>query len=190
MQLDSSRCMGAQRVYLDAMEELRRFLNSKLCFGLADFRSYMEIHLPGSFSRKHLDRVKTNGGHHITSILYLNNNWSNIDGGQLRIYSDADSKNTFQDIFPIEGRLVTFLSTKYPYEIISSMRNLSCITGFFKTGDPVGTVTRSGKYWLRNIQSYRATSNVLGANPGSIFNTLPVKQARLIKPSVDTHTTR
>jgi SM-20-related protein len=126
-------------MYFDAMETLQHSLNRKLCLGLMELESHMTVYRPGSFYRKLLGRLQNDGHRLVTSILYLNLSWSKNDGRQLRIYTDSDNKTYFQDILPIEGRLVTFFGDKYPYEEITAMRDRTCMTGLFKTRAPVTT---------------------------------------------------
>ncbi|MEJ2622853.1 MAG: 2OG-Fe(II) oxygenase family protein [Candidatus Thiodiazotropha sp.] len=137
MWLDSSHCLGAQRLYMNAMEELRQSLNRKLNLGLSSFDSHMAVYQPGSFNRKHLDQSHRIGRHCITSILYLNNSWSESDGGQLRIFTDAGNEKHFEEILPFEGRLVTFLSARYLYEIAPSKRHRMSMTGWFYNSDAI-----------------------------------------------------
>ena len=61
----------------------------------------------------------------LTSILYLNDEWTEQDGGKLRCYIGCESgdsngqtaKETI-DIEPKAGRLVLFLSKKIPHEVL------------------------------------------------------------------------
>lgn len=79
----------------------------------------------GDFYISHSDNSWAQGEHlskrknyrSFTAILYCNDDWSDLDGGALRIYSDStqlefahDAKSTcdYTDVFPRNGRLVIF----------------------------------------------------------------------------------
>ncbi|KAG7372509.1 2-oxyglutarate/Fe(II) oxygenase [Nitzschia inconspicua] len=82
-------------------------------YGKGDF--YV-MHSDNSWAKgEHLTKRKNYRS--FTAILYCNDNWSDADGGALRIYSDStewesckDAKPTsdYTDVFPSNGRLVIF----------------------------------------------------------------------------------
>jgi SM-20-related protein len=59
-------------------------------------------------------------------ICYLNENWTEDDGGQLRVYFPDQSK----DFFPIAGRLVCFRSDLLEHEVLPATRERLSLTGW------------------------------------------------------------
>ena len=57
------------------------------------------------------------------------------DGGQLRIYTDETDENRYQEITPIGGRLVLFLSARFLHEVMPARRERLGVTGWFRTRD-------------------------------------------------------
>jgi SM-20-related protein len=123
---------AAQQDYLRRLEQLRLALNRNLQLGLFNFEGHMAVYPPGSFYTKHLDQFRGIGLRTVTAILYLNEAWQPSDGGQLRIYTDAEDGGVCQDILPLGGQLVVFLSAEFMHEVLPATRDRMSITGWFK----------------------------------------------------------
>jgi SM-20-related protein len=130
--LDPASRTPAQRVYLDALERLREALNGLLFLGLFDFEGHLAVYPAGSYYRKHLDQFRGVERRTLTTILYLNHDWGEEDGGQLRLYTDPRDEARFEEILPLGGRLVTFLSAQLLHEVLPARRERLSITGWFR----------------------------------------------------------
>jgi len=51
----------------------------------------------------------------------------------LRIYTDPDDPQYGEDILPLGGTLVTFLSARFLHEVLPARRSRMSITGWFRT---------------------------------------------------------
>lgn len=129
MWIDPANASAPMMQYLGIIEELRLELNRRLLLGLFEFEGHIAFYPRGSYYRKHLDQFRNDDMRIITSILYLNENWREEDGGQLRIYT---SENSYQDILPQAGQLVTFLSSEFFHEVLPTNRERLSITGWYK----------------------------------------------------------
>jgi SM-20-related protein len=130
--LDPHACSPAQRFYLYALEELRQAINRELFIGLFDFEGHLAIYPPGSYYRKHLDQFRGIGGRTVTCVLYLNRDWTREEGGQLLIYTDPNEPSHHEEILPLGGQLVTFLSARFLHEVLPSRRDRVSLTGWFR----------------------------------------------------------
>lgn len=130
--LDPQVCSGAQRCYLNALEELRLTLNRELYLGLFEYEGHLALYRPGSYYRKHLDQFQDLGLRTLSCILYLNPGWHPVDGGQLRIYTDPDNPERYREILPLGGRLVCFCSAQFLHQVMPARRSRFSITGWFK----------------------------------------------------------
>jgi len=119
---------GAQRDYLAQLEELRLAANASLQLGLFKFEGHLAVYPPGAFYRKHIDRFQNDSQRVLSCILYLNADWNEANGGQLRLYLDDDSHI---DVLPQAGTLVTFLSERFWHEVMPATRERMSITGWF-----------------------------------------------------------
>lgn len=112
--------------YLSKIQELITFLNQSLFLSLKDFEVHMTIYPAGSFYKKHLDQFKADDHRKLSLILYLNKNWKQEEGGQLRMHLPTGTK----DIFPVGGRLVCFRSDRIEHEVLPASRERLSLTGW------------------------------------------------------------
>lgn len=120
----------AQQQYLQAMYELKATLNRSLCMGLFEFETHFAVYPTGTGYTKHLDQLKNTQDRQISSILYLNKNWQDDDGGALRLYLN---NSVHEDITPLGGKLVVFLSSRFWHEVLPAKRERISLTGWFRT---------------------------------------------------------
>ncbi len=156
--LDPERATAAQRHYLGILEELRLAINRTLFLGLFEFEGHLAVYPPGAFYRKHLDQFQGTQHRLVTVILYLNPDWREADGGQLRIHVEAGGgqgaegrapgegstgrspcpaamtgpEGRYLEVLPLAGRLVCFLSGDFPHEVLPARRERLSITGWFR----------------------------------------------------------
>ncbi|MFO7602692.1 MAG: 2OG-Fe(II) oxygenase [Gammaproteobacteria bacterium] len=124
---------AAQRVYWQAMEQLRLLLNRQLYLGLVDYEAHVSIYLPGDRYHRHVDQFRGSGRRAVSAILYLNNDWQTESGGELLLYTDMHSQTALQRIYPVAGQLVVFLSADFPHEVLPATRQRLSITGWYRT---------------------------------------------------------
>ncbi len=131
--LDPHSCSASQYQYLAALERLRLVINTTMFLGLFDFEAHQAVYPPGSYYRRHLDQFRGIGTRRVTCTLYLNEDWQAADGGQLRIYTDPNDPRHYEDILPLGGSLVTFLSARFLHEVLPARRDRISITGWLRT---------------------------------------------------------
>lgn len=133
--LEPATATPAQRYYLGILEELRLAINRGLYLGLFEFEGHLAVYPPGAYYRRHLDQFQGTQQRLVTVILYLNPDWREEDGGLLRLYPDPTDDGRHQDLLPLAGRLVCFLSGDYPHEVLPARRERLSITGWFRKRD-------------------------------------------------------
>lgn len=112
--------------YLSKIQSLITHVNQTLFLSLKDFEIHMTIYPIGSFYKRHLDQFKKDDHRRLSVICYLNQDWSKVQGGQLRIYF----KDGHKDVLPIAGRLVCFRSDLLEHEVLPAMRERLSLTGW------------------------------------------------------------
>lgn len=120
------------QAYLIATQAVQDSLNQHLFLGLFELESHFAIYPVGSRYHKHLDQFQHDKSRKISCVLYLNETWDNDDGGALRMYLDETEHANFIDISPQAGRLVLFLSERFPHEVLPAKRERISITGWFR----------------------------------------------------------
>ena len=113
--------------YLQRMDEFRQVLNQAFFLGLDDFESHFALYPKGAFYRTHLDRFRDSDRRTVSSVLYLNPDWQESDGGCLRLHLPDGAK----DIAPRQGDWVVFLSGEIAHEVLETYTERLSLTGWF-----------------------------------------------------------
>jgi SM-20-related protein len=124
--LDKNSAPDAAKVYLDRLRDLIQYLNQSLFLSLKDYEVHMTIYPAGSFYKRHLDQFKSDDHRKLSAICYLNHNWKEENGGQLRMYLPDQSL----DVLPVAGRLVCFRSDEIEHEVLPANRERLSLTGW------------------------------------------------------------
>ena len=119
----------AEQILLEKLDVLRSSLNRALMTGLEDFEGHFAVYPRGAAYARHFDRLQNSDLRAISAALYLNDAWQPEDGGQLRLYLGGGRS---EDILPVGGRLVTFLSERFEHEVLPARRERMSFTGWFR----------------------------------------------------------
>lgn len=128
---------ATQRDFFSWMDQLRLGLNQRLFLGLFSYECHYASYSPGAFYKKHLDAFKQpadslQSNRLVSTVLYLNSQWQPGDGGELRLYSEDDTQ-LLETIAPEYGRMVIFLSDKFPHEVVVARRDRQSVAGWFRS---------------------------------------------------------
>jgi SM-20-related protein len=124
--LDKTSAPPAAIIYLNRLRALVQHLNQTLFLSLKDFEVHMTIYPIGSYYKRHLDQFKKDDHRKLSVICYLNTNWKDEHGGQLRMHLPEGSK----DFLPIAGRLICFRSDQIEHEVLPALRERLSLTGW------------------------------------------------------------
>lgn len=121
------------------MDTLRIGLNRRLFLNLCDYESHFAYYPIGAFYKKHLDsfreqlspQTKHHSNRTLSTVVYLNKNWQRDDGGELILY-EQEGDSIIEKITPVLGRLVIFLSEKFPHEVLPAVCERKSIAGWFR----------------------------------------------------------
>jgi SM-20-related protein len=127
--LESPSVHPAQVQLMGKMDSLRLALNQELYLGLLEFEGHYASYPVDGFYRRHLDVFQQDDARCVTMIVYLNGDWCAADGGRLRVHDGE----THQDIDPVGGTLVCFLSRQLEHEVLVSHAERNSFTGWYKT---------------------------------------------------------
>jgi hypothetical protein len=114
-----------------------------------DMEELMYAQYPqGGYYRRHRDVEPESASNwrKYSLLLYLNRNWTQRDGGQLRIHLDSGGDElpvgelpNFIDIPPTSGTLVLFCSDLVPHEVLDTRKEHMAIVGCFLSSTPSET---------------------------------------------------
>ena len=124
--VDRASAQPSMQAYLTKLNELISFVNQNLFLSLKDYEVHMTIYPPGSYYKRHLDQFKKDDHRRLSVICYLNENWKEEEGGQLRIF--LPEKHI--DVLPVAGRLVCFRSDQLEHEVLRATRPRLSLTGW------------------------------------------------------------
>ncbi len=127
--LDHQAKTKAQEKLWTKLESLKTAFNRQTFLGLRSFEGHYAVYPSGGFYSKHKDSLNLNNNRIVSLILYLNLNWQREDGGCLRMHGEHNQ----EDIEPIGGKLVCFLSEEVEHEVCLSLQTRSSFTGWFKS---------------------------------------------------------
>ncbi|PYF84537.1 MULTISPECIES: 2OG-Fe(II) oxygenase [Marinomonas] len=128
-----------RRDFLKMMAELRVALNRRLFLGLFDYEAHFARYEKGAFYEKHIDAFKGESNRILSTVLYLNENWQDGDGGELVIYDENDPSVEVGRFFPKKGRLAVFLSECFYHEVVVAKRTRHSIAGWFRVNTTTGS---------------------------------------------------
>jgi SM-20-related protein len=115
---------------------LRETMNRELFLGADSFEGHYAHYPAGSFYKRHSDVFQNNDARVVSFVLYLNEpHWREEDGGQLRLFLDADSAkhdDATLDVRPEGGTLVCFMSQRFEHEVLKAHRDRFSFTGWFR----------------------------------------------------------
>lgn len=124
--IDRVTAAPALQVYLGKLNQVISFVNQTLYLSLKDYEVHMTQYPPGTFYKRHLDQFKKDDHRKLSALCYLNQNWKQEEGGQLRLYV----KDSSLDVLPEAGRLVCFRSDLLEHEVLAATRPRLSLTGW------------------------------------------------------------
>jgi SM-20-related protein len=128
---------GAQKTYLQIMEQLRIVINRQLFLGLFDYESHYAYYGPGDFYQRHVDAFRGRSNRLLSSVLYLNQDWLPEDQGELLMFHGAQSC-PFLIIPPNFNQCILFLSEQFPHEVRVAKRHRYSIAGWYRINNSIG----------------------------------------------------
>jgi SM-20-related protein len=131
--LDDAR--EADHLYLTLMEGLRVSLNQRLCLGLFSYEGHYAIYDTGNRYERHLDAHAGQQRRLLSTVVYLDSEWTLADGGELVLYGTGEQA-AIARILPQPGLMVMFLSEEFPHEVLSAIRPRRSIAGWFSARLP------------------------------------------------------
>ncbi len=126
-----------EKAFLTIMDSLRQGLNQRLFMGLFDYESHFAVYQSGQFYQKHIDALKGRSNRVLSTVLYLNQNWTETDAGELLLYT-PEGDQVIDKVSPTFGTLAIFLSEDFPHEVLPANRERYSIAGWFRVNNNQG----------------------------------------------------
>ena len=120
----------AWRLLQRELESLRAALNGVTFLGLHDFEGHYALYPAGAAYARHVDNFHGDSDRLISMVLYLNEDWSGMDGGELCLYPKGRQEPVW--VAPHGGTLACFLSEGMMHEVRPARRERLSLTGWFR----------------------------------------------------------
>jgi SM-20-related protein len=127
---DGLATLPAQRALSTSLTELMTLLNQNLFLGLRRFEAHYAHYPPGGHYERHRDAFVGDDARVVSAVIYLNADWQPKDGGQLRLYDSGSLAS--QDVEPIGGTLVCFMSQDVEHEVRPSFSDRYSVAVWFR----------------------------------------------------------
>ena len=124
--IDKNEAAPPAKVYMDRLQGLCEYVNQTLFLSLKDYEIHFTIYPAGSYYKRHLDQFKKDDHRKLSVICYLNKDWREEHGGQLRMYLSDKAI----DCLPLSGRLVCFRSDQIEHEVLPATKERLSLTGW------------------------------------------------------------
>lgn len=119
--------------FFNQLQGLVQYFNRTCYLGIRDMEFHLAVYPQGAFYKRHLDVFRHTHARKLSVIFYLNIDWEESQGGQLRLYLPReDGGEETLDLDPIAGRLVCFNSHTIEHEVLAARRERHSITGWLK----------------------------------------------------------
>jgi SM-20-related protein len=83
---------------------------------------------PGAGYARHVDQLQGREDRVVSVVLYLNESWVPVDGGQLRLFDGQLAR----DVEPLAGRLVGFVTAGREHAVLPTRKERLSLTGWFR----------------------------------------------------------
>lgn len=112
--------------FFGLMDELIESLKRYCFMSLSGSEFHIAKYPEGSHYDRHLDQFNERSNRQITVLIYLNQNWKNGDGGELKIYKAGEEIL----VEPIAKRLLLFKSDVVEHEVLTTNVPRYSLTGW------------------------------------------------------------
>ncbi len=126
--LDKSNHNSFEQEFLQLADEFIACLNQSCYTGINACEFHFAVYDTNSFYKRHLDQFRNDGHRKFSLITYLNQDWTEADGGQLHVYQD----NHTEKILPHSRTAVFFKSDELEHEVMVTHRQRLSVTGWLK----------------------------------------------------------
>ena len=120
--------------WVNAMLTLCEHFRRHLYLPLWSYEGHLARYPASGFYKAHLDRHAKTLTRQISIIVYLNEEWADTDGGELRLFTDVEKgkDGPYIDVLPKAGTVVIFRSAEFWHEVRPSKRPRLSLTGWLR----------------------------------------------------------
>ena len=118
-----------EQEFFRLIDDFVHYLNRTCFTSIKSYEFHYALYEKGAFYKKHIDQFKSDDRRVFSVIMYLNDTWTENDGGELKLYLDAG----IEIISPTNQKCVFFKSNELAHEVSQSNVPRMSVTGWLKT---------------------------------------------------------
>lgn len=126
--LDKENNNPHEMEFFSLIEDFISYLNKECFAGIKSYEFHYALYKPGTFYKRHLDQFQDTSNRQFSMITYLNLDWKEGDGGELKIYDDEKSHL----VTPTNRKTVFFKSNELEHEVLETNQMRLSITGWLR----------------------------------------------------------
>lgn len=126
--LDKKNNNPYEMEFFALIEDFITYLNKECFTGIKSYEFHYALYQPSAFYKKHFDQFQDINNRQFSMITYLNLDWVESDGGELKIYDEDKS----QIISPTNRKTVFFKSNELEHEVLVTNKLRLSITGWLR----------------------------------------------------------
>ncbi len=126
--IDNGSAQEAEQAFVAGIGSFTNYLNRTCYTGIHDWEFHYACFEKGNYYKRHLDRFKNDESRKFSVVTYLNEDWTEDDGGTLVLYLPGGDLR----ILPKWGTTVVFKSDLIEHEVLPAKRNRYSVTGWLK----------------------------------------------------------
>ena len=127
--LDKKNEIENEIIFFDLIDAFVIYLNRSCFTSIKSYEFHYALYEKGAFYKKHIDQFKTDDSRLFSIIMYLNEGWTEGNGGELKDYKQTE----IQLISPTNQKCVFFKSNELAHEVLLTNVSRMSITGWLKT---------------------------------------------------------
>ncbi len=112
-------------LFFELIHEMMQEISEFLFLSLQGYEFHFANYPQGGYYKAHLDQFKERNNRMISVVIYLNKNWENGMGGELKIHGENELL-----IEPIYNRAVIFRSDTILHEVLPTQFERKSLTGW------------------------------------------------------------
>ena len=125
----------ARHPFFGWMARFREELNTRFDMGLRSQEFHFARYGSGKGYKKHIDQHRGTDYRKISIVLYLNQQWNPMNGGELCLYEPYDPEVEIRRVAPMGGRLAVFVSGMMPHAVLPCRETRWSVTGWLRTDE-------------------------------------------------------
>ncbi|MFT4638860.1 MAG: SM-20-related protein [Verrucomicrobiales bacterium] len=134
--LNSEDAAPTTGIWLKAMDALCAHFRAALFLPVWSYEGHLASYPPAGFYKPHLDQHQSSLARQVSIITYLNKDWNESDGGQLRLFTESRD-GPYIDVIPQLGTAVIFRSADFWHEVLPAKQTRLSLTGWLRGRDEV-----------------------------------------------------